>query len=133
MGNNKKSFFLTSKQQEINIAIGKRLKQARLGRKIIIDGSDKERIRPCTQTELSKKLDCTFQQIQKYEKGSNTMCTLKMVLASKFLNIPLDSFTNIYDLHVGQTTRHIVDMCDDKKLLSESKQLDDSPTSKDLN
>ena len=67
---NKKSFFLTQKQQEINLAIGKRLKQARIGRKIIIDGCDKPIIRPCTQTELSQKLDCTFQQVQKYEKAS---------------------------------------------------------------
>ena len=56
-----KSTFLSDQQKTINISIGARLRQARLGRKILIEGTNNFRSRACTQQELSLVLDCTFQ------------------------------------------------------------------------
>mgnify|MGYP000085334791 FL=1 len=95
-----KSTFLSDQQKTINISIGARLRQARLGRKILIEGTNNFRSRACTQQELSLVLDCTFQQIQKYEHGTNTFPLIKMHLASKYLNIPVSEFLNIYELSV---------------------------------
>ena len=39
-----------------------------------------------TQTDLSKACDCTFQQIQKYENGVNTISLYKLLLLTRFFN-----------------------------------------------
>tara|TARA_R110001599_G_scaffold309362_1_gene516336 strand:+ start:699 stop:1151 length:453 start_codon:yes stop_codon:yes gene_type:complete len=100
-----KSTFLSEQQKAINIAIGKRLKQARHSRKIFIEGSNNLRSRPCTQQELSLILDCTFQQVQKYEHGTNTFPILKMHIASRYLNIPVSEFLNIYEININMKTQ----------------------------
>ena len=38
-----------------------------------------------TQSWLAKKIGVTFQQVQKYEKGSNGISTPKLMKASKYL------------------------------------------------
>ena len=52
--------------------------------------------KPCTQIELAKILKCTFQQIQKFEKGKSTLSLFKIFLATKFLNLKIEEFTDIY-------------------------------------
>ena len=45
-----------------------------------------------TQTDLSKACDCTFQQIQKYENGVNTISLYKLILLTRFLNKVIKTF-----------------------------------------
>lgn len=45
-----------------------------------------------TQVELAEKLNCTFQQIQKYEKARNTLSCLKLKKLSDIFNVPVERF-----------------------------------------
>lgn len=45
-----------------------------------------------TQKELAEKLNCTFQQIQKYEKARNTLSCLKLKKISDIFNVPVERF-----------------------------------------
>ena len=83
-------------QKEIDIEVGKKLKQARAERIVMIDvfkGTESIDSYPknklCTQIELAKILKCTFQQIQKFEKGKSTLSLFKIFLATKFLNLKI--------------------------------------------
>ena len=50
-----------------------------------------------TQTKLAKKVFVTFQQIQKYEKGSNGVSSYRLLLISKALKINVsDIFCKAY-------------------------------------
>ena len=99
-----KSAIKSELQKEIDIEVGKKLKQVRNNRVSLVNKNGDptlpqhyfEKKNPCTQTELSKVLDCTFQQIQKFEHGKNTLSLYKMFLVSKFFNISIEEFTNIY-------------------------------------
>ena len=52
-----------------------------------------ERVRHgMSQTELGKRLGVTFQQVQKYEKGSNRLSAAALYLVARELNVPLLSF-----------------------------------------
>lgn len=48
-----------------------------------------------TQTELASKLDIHYQQLQKYESGSNRTSVSKMMEISKILNKPIEYFINL--------------------------------------
>lgn len=48
--------------------------------------------RNLTQTELGDALSITFQQIQKYEKGSNRISASKLADIAKHLNISVATF-----------------------------------------
>ena len=50
-----------------NIRMGKAIKHFRLNYK----NPDKPKTFALTQTELAKRINVTFQQVQKYEKGTN--------------------------------------------------------------
>lgn len=45
-----------------------------------------------SQSELAKMLDITFQQLQKYETGSNRMSASRIWHASKVLGVPVSFF-----------------------------------------
>jgi len=60
---------LSEKDTLINTNLGNWLRSERKKAYILIDGKK----RPITQTMVAKKLGVTFQQIQKYEKGNNTI------------------------------------------------------------
>ena len=53
------------------------------------------------QTDLGKKLGVTFQQVQKYEKGSNKIVASKLFKLSSEMDVPMSYFfedlTQIYD------------------------------------
>ena len=52
-----------------------------------------ERVRHgLSQTELGKRLGVTFQQIQKYEKGSNRLSAAALYLVARILDVPMLSF-----------------------------------------
>ena len=66
-------------ERELNIHIGIRLKQKRIKKNL-------------TQTKVAKALNVTFQQIQKYEKGTNGLSASRIQALSKYLNVPISYF-----------------------------------------
>lgn len=50
-----------------------------------------------SQSELADALGVTFQQIQKYEKGTNRISATRLFVASQFLQVNLESFFNGQD------------------------------------
>lgn len=102
-----KSNYKTDEDTNLNQAIGKKIKEARKNRTVMIQshvpkykGKDfkayeiVDKLKPCTQTELAKAIGVTFQQIQKYEKGFNGLSSIKLLKISKFFNKPLEYFTS---------------------------------------
>jgi transcriptional regulator with XRE-family HTH domain len=70
-----KSYVKTDEENILNEVVGQRLKIARTNAKL-------------TQTNLAKKLNISFQQIGKYEKGQNGLNAIRIVQISNLLNIP---------------------------------------------
>lgn len=69
-------------EQAINNGIGERLRYYRKTSNL-------------SQQELGEVLEVSFQQIQKYERGSNRISAVKLQVISEFLNIPLLSFFEV--------------------------------------
>ena len=63
----------------IDVVIGKRLRFYRLQKGV-------------SQTEIGAHVGLTFQQIQKYEKGSNRLSTSRLLQFAAFLDISPDAF-----------------------------------------
>ena len=70
-----KSYVKSDEENILNEVVGQRLKIARTNAKL-------------TQTKLAKKLNISFQQIGKYEKGQNGLNAIRIVQISNLLNIP---------------------------------------------
>ena len=66
-------------ERELNINIGIRLKQKRIEKNL-------------TQTKVAKALNVTFQQIQKYEKGTNGLSASRMQALSNYFKVPISYF-----------------------------------------
>ena len=45
-----------------------------------------------TQTKVAKAISVTFQQIQKYEKGTNGVSSIRIAQLSKYLKVPVSYF-----------------------------------------
>ena len=45
-----------------------------------------------TQTKVAKAINVTFQQIQKYEKGTNGVSSSRLMQLSNFLKVPITYF-----------------------------------------
>ena len=45
-----------------------------------------------TQTKVAQAINVTFQQIQKYEKGTNGISSLRIMQLAKFLRVPVIYF-----------------------------------------
>ena len=67
------------KVKEVDMRIGERLKELR-------------EIKNLSQTEWADILDISFQQFQKYEKGSNRISFASILMLSHALKIPLQDF-----------------------------------------
>lgn len=75
-----------------------------MARSIVLDGphpvdchvgrrvAEKRRSRGFNQTDLGKAVGLTFQQIQKYENGSNRISASKLWDFAAFLNVPVSYF-----------------------------------------
>ena len=50
-----------------------------------------------TQTQVAQAINVTFQQIQKYEKGTNGVSSARLLQLSTFLNVPINFFFEGYD------------------------------------
>ena len=49
-----------------------------------------------TQTKVAQAINVTFQQIQKYEKGTNGISSLRIMQLGKILNVPVVYFFEDY-------------------------------------
>ena len=45
-----------------------------------------------TQTDLGDALDLTFQQVQKYERGTNRISASRLLALARVLDVPIDYF-----------------------------------------
>ena len=69
--------------KDFNIHLGKKLRMRRLSLGL-------------TQTKVAKAINVTFQQIQKYEKGTNGVSSSRLLQLSNFLKIPVTYFYDDY-------------------------------------
>jgi len=106
-----KAYKKSDEETLLNKAIGKKIKEARQNRVIFINVPEVKNVttahtikrqKICTQTELSKAVGVTFQQIQKYERGQNGVSSTKLLKISRFFNKPLDYFTSAANDLLGQ-------------------------------
>ncbi len=63
----------------VDVHVGKRLKQIRT-------------LRRMSQTDVAKRLDLSFQQIQKYEIGSNRVAASRLFELSRIFDVPTSYF-----------------------------------------
>jgi len=49
-----------------------------------------------TQTKVAEAINVTFQQIQKYEKGTNGVSSARLMQISQFLKVPITYFYEEY-------------------------------------
>ena len=66
-------------EENFNIHLGKKLRMKRLSLGL-------------TQTKVAQAINVTFQQIQKYEKGTNGVSSSRLMQISQFLKVPITFF-----------------------------------------
>jgi len=57
-----------------------------------------------TQTKVAQAIHVTFQQIQKYEKGTNGISSLRIMQLANFLKVPVVFFFEDFPLYQGSNT-----------------------------
>tara|TARA_B100001123_G_C15042571_1_gene920123 strand:- start:64 stop:429 length:366 start_codon:yes stop_codon:yes gene_type:complete len=57
-----------------------------------------------TQTKVAQAINVTFQQIQKYEKGTNGISSLRIMQLANFLKVPIVYFFEDFPLYEGSTS-----------------------------
>jgi len=70
-------------EENFNIHLGRKLRMRRLSLGL-------------TQTKVAEAINVTFQQIQKYEKGTNGVSSARLMQISQFLNVPIVYFYEGY-------------------------------------
>ena len=60
-----------------------------------------------TQTKVAQAIHVTFQQIQKYEKGTNGISSLRIMQLSSFLKVPLVYFFEDYPAYADSKKENI--------------------------
>ena len=53
-----------------------------------------------TQTKVAQAINVTFQQIQKYEKGTNGISSLRIMQLANFLKVPIVFFFEDFSLYL---------------------------------
>tara|TARA_B100000029_G_scaffold348411_1_gene340788 strand:+ start:466 stop:828 length:363 start_codon:yes stop_codon:yes gene_type:complete len=56
-----------------------------------------------TQTKVAQAINVTFQQIQKYEKGTNGISSLRIMQLANFLKVPVVYFFEDYSGYQNKT------------------------------
>ena len=81
--------------ENFNIHLGKKLRLRRLSLGL-------------TQTKVAQAINVTFQQIQKYEKGTNGVSSNRLMQLSQFLKVPIiyffEDFRDFKDLSSNNET-----------------------------
>ena len=57
-----------------------------------------------TQTKVAQAINVTFQQIQKYEKGTNGISSLRIMQLANFLKVPVVFFFEDFPLYQGSNS-----------------------------
>ena len=70
-------------EENFNKHLGNKLKLRRMGLGL-------------TQTKVAKAINVTFQQIQKYEKGTNGVSSIRLLQLSNYLKVPINYFFEDY-------------------------------------
>ncbi len=70
-------------EENFNIHLGKKIRMRRLSLGL-------------TQTKVAQAINVTFQQIQKYEKGTNGVSSSRLMQLSQFLKVPVTYFFEQY-------------------------------------
>jgi len=70
-------------EENFNVHLGKKLRMRRLSLGL-------------TQTKVAQSINVTFQQIQKYEKGTNGVSSSRLMQLSTFLKVPITYFYEDY-------------------------------------
>tara|TARA_B100000795_G_scaffold231829_1_gene189830 strand:- start:920 stop:1285 length:366 start_codon:yes stop_codon:yes gene_type:complete len=80
-------------EDNFNVHLGKKLRMRRLSLGL-------------TQTKVAQAINVTFQQIQKYEKGTNGVSSSRLMQLSQFLKVPISYFYEEYKdfKDIGSTT-----------------------------
>ena len=86
-------------EENFNIHLGKKLRMRRLSLGL-------------TQTKVANAMNVTFQQIQKYEKGTNGVSSSRLMQLSNFLKVPITYFYEDY-ADSQATTDSTVDSTED--------------------
>ena len=80
-------------EENFNIHLGKKLRMRRLSLGL-------------TQTKVAQAINVTFQQIQKYEKGTNGVSSNRLMQLSQFLKVPIiyffEDFKEFKDVDAGE-------------------------------
>ena len=58
-----------------------------------------------TQTKVAKAINVTFQQIQKYEKGTNGVSSIRLLQLSNYLKVPINYFFEDYSEYLVNLDR----------------------------
>ena len=66
-------------EENFNVHLGKKLRIKRLSLGL-------------TQTKVAQAINVTFQQIQKYEKGTNGVSSIRLLQLSNYLKVPINYF-----------------------------------------
>ena len=69
----------SSMEENFNVHLGKKLRMRRLSLGL-------------TQTKVAQAINVTFQQIQKYEKGTNGVSSIRLLQLSNYLKVPINYF-----------------------------------------
>ena len=70
-------------EENFNLHLGKKLRMRRLSLGL-------------TQTKVANAINVTFQQIQKYEKGTNGVSSIRLLQLSNYLKVPINYFFEDY-------------------------------------
>ena len=57
-----------------------------------------------TQTKVAQAINVTFQQIQKYEKGTNGISSLRVMQLANFLKVPITFFFEDFPSYENEST-----------------------------
>ena len=58
-----------------------------------------------TQTKVAKAINVTFQQIQKYEKGTNGVSSIRLLQLSNYLKVPINYFFEDFSEYIINADR----------------------------
>ena len=59
-----------------------------------------------TQTKVAQAINVTFQQIQKYEKGTNGISSLRIMQLANFLKVPVLYFYEDFPIYEGENIKN---------------------------
>ena len=84
-------------EDNFNIHLGKKLRMRRLSLGL-------------TQTKVAQAINVTFQQIQKYEKGTNGVSSNRLMQLSQFLKVPIiyffEDFRDFKDINEAENSNN---------------------------